>query len=44
MKIQPKEWVVNDVTDKELFPKYVNSSYGSIKKKQPNQNMGRRPK
>ena len=35
MKRQPTEWVVNDVTDKQLFPKYVNSSYGSIKKNNP---------
>ena len=37
--------LANDVTDKDLIPKYINSSCSSISKKQkPNRKMGRRPK
>ena len=43
MKRQPKDWekiFANDVTNKGLIFKYINSSYNSItKSKQPNQEI-----
>ena len=35
---------INDATNKSLIPKYTNSSYNLITKRQPNQKMSRKPK
>ena len=46
-KRQHTEWekiFANDVTDKGLISKIYKQSYNSKIKKQPNENMGRRPK
>ena len=46
-KRQPTEWekiCANDVTDKDYLQNILNTSYSSIPKKQPHQQMGRRSK
>ena len=47
VKRQPSEWekiIANETTDKGLISKYRSSLYNSIPEKQPNQNVGKRPK
>ena len=36
--------IANETLTKDWFPKYINSSYNLIPEKQPNQQVGKRPK